>query len=146
MNGKLKEGKEEDAKEKLKYYSGEQLSESFTKEQFEVKWREYLERLSDRPALKATLAKIPEIVNGHQLMLPISNSMQDEEIGKIKPDMVSFLRKELRNTNIELITEIVAEEGTAKKAYSEREKFQEMIKKNPNFSLLAQKFGLSLDE
>ncbi len=111
-----------------------------------MKWKEYLERLNDRPGLKATLSKTPEIINQHQLKLAINNSMQNDEISKIKPDMVSFLRKELRNTNIELITEIIAEEGTVRKVYSEREKFQEMIKKNPNVSLLAQKFGLSLDE
>ena len=146
LSDKLKEEKEEYAAAKLNDSSGQQLNEPFTKDQFEVKWHEYLRRLNDRPALKAALSKIPEIVNEHQLKLEISNSMQNEEISKIKPDMIPFLRKELKNDNIELITDIVNKEGTDKRAYSEREKFQEMIKKNPNISLLAQKFGLSLDE
>ncbi len=142
----MKEKKEEDAKEKLKYYTGEQLNEPFTKEQFEEKWKAYLERLDDRPALKADLSKTPEIIKGNQLKLLISSAVQNEEITKIKPDLVSWLRKELKNTAIELITEIEANGDKDHRPYTESEKLQEMIKKNPNLKLLEQKFGLSLDE
>ncbi|HKJ43040.1 MAG TPA: hypothetical protein VKA27_13180 [Sunxiuqinia sp.] len=145
MSGKLAEKGEEDAQEKMKYFSGEQLHEPFTKEQFEEKWSEYLTRLDERPNLKATLSKTPEIFEKHKLRLLIDNSVQLEEINKIKPDLVTWLRKELRNTNIELLTDIVVQETTYK-PYSETEKLAEMLKKNPKLAELRQKFNLDFGE
>lgn len=134
-----------DAKEKLRFYAGEEMRQPFTKEEFEVKWLEYLAHLQDRPNLKATLSRVPEMTDNFELKLKIENSVQNEEIGKIKPDLVSWLRRELKNTNIELITEIVITEIEAK-PYSETEKLAEMTKKNPNISLLRQKFNLDFGE
>jgi len=134
-----------DAREQMKYYAGEELHQPFTKEQFETKWSEYLERLYDRPNLKATLSRTPEIFDECKLKLRIDNSVQDGEIGKIKPDLVSWLRKELSNTGIELITEISIQE-TESKPYSETEKLIEMMKKNPNVNLLKQKFNLDFGD
>jgi hypothetical protein len=136
---------EEDAQEKLKYFTGEQLHEPFTKEQFEEKWAAFLVRLEDRPNLKATLSKVPEIIDQHKLSLKVDNSVQLEEISKIKPDLVSWLRKELKNTNIELITEVATQESTYK-PYSESEKLAEMLKKNPALAQLKQKFNLDFGE
>lgn len=134
-----------DAKEKLRFYTGTEMHQPFTKEEFEVKWIEYLDHLQERPNLKATLSRMPEITDGFILKLKIENSVQNEEIGKIKPDLVSWLRKELKNTNIELITEITITEVETK-PYSETEKLVEMMKKNPNINLLRQKFNLDFGE
>lgn len=145
LSGKMDGEGEQDAKDKLKYFTGEQLHEPFTKEQFEAKWAEYLVRLAERPNLRATLSRTPEIFDQHKLRLAIDNSVQDEEISKIKPDLVSWLRKELQNTNIELITEIAVQESTYK-PYSESEKLAEMLKKNPTLAQLKQKFHLDFGE
>ena len=146
LSGKLQDQtQQDDAKEKLKYYTSENLNEPFTKEQFEAKWTQYLSRLDDRPNLKATLSRTPDIVEGCKLNLKIGNSVQDGEISKIKPDLVSWLRKELRNTNIELVTEIVVQEVEVK-PYSETEKLIEMVRKNPHVNLLKQTFNLDFGE
>ncbi|WP_299580226.1 hypothetical protein [uncultured Sunxiuqinia sp.] len=145
LSGKMTEEGEEDATEKLKYYTGEQLEEHFTEEQFKVKWQEYLLKLEDRPNLKATLSRPIKINKDYKLNLPIDNSVQLEEINKIKPDLVSWLRRELRNTRIELITDIVVQE-TEYKPYSETEKLAEMVKKNPTLALLKQRFNLDFGE
>jgi hypothetical protein len=134
-----------DAREKMKFYTGEEMNHPFTPEAFEAKWLAYLEQLSDRPNLRATLSRLPEINEGFKLKLKIENSVQNEEIGKIKPDLVSWLRRELKNTHIELITEIVVSEVEAR-PYSETEKLAEMTRKNPNIGLLRQKFNLDFGE
>lgn len=130
----------------MKYYSGEQLNEPFTKEAFEQKWNEYLERLNDRPSLKATMSRVPAIFDSCKLKLSIDSDIMDAEISKIKPDLVSWLRKELRNTNLELFTEIVAIESGFSRPYSETEKLTEMMKKNPNVNLLKQTFNLDFSD
>lgn len=146
MSGKFGDEKhEEDAKEKVKYYS-EELNDPFTKEQFEAKWAEYLERLNDRPNLKATLARTPGLFDGCKAKLQIDNEIQDSEISRLKPDLVSWLRKELRNTGIELITEIVETEASVTRPQTETERLNEMVRKNPNIALLKQTFNLDFGE
>lgn len=121
------------------------MNDPFTLEQFKSKWDEYLERLSDRPILKVTLSRTPEIIDGSKLKLNVDNNLLDEEISKIKPDLVSWLRKELKNTNIELITEVILQENQSK-PYSEKEILAEMVKKNPTINQLKQIFKLDLGE
>lgn len=145
LSGQLSEPGEDDAKEKLKYCTGKQLNEAFSKEQFEAKWAEYLERLEERPNLKATLSRTPEMIDQHKFSLKVDNSAQLDEVGKIKPGLVAWLRKELKNTNIELVTDIEVQESDYK-PYSESEKLTEMLKKNPNLALLKQKFNLDFGE
>lgn len=96
LAGKFQEEKqEENAIEKMKYYSGEQLHEPFTSEVFAQKWTEYLERMNDRPVLKASMSRTPEIFDSCKLKLQIDSAIVDAEISKIKPDLVSWLRREL---------------------------------------------------
>ena len=137
---------EPDAKEQLKLYSADASEDHpFTQSQFEVKWNEYMERFHDRPNLKVTLSRIPEL-NGSKLILKIENVVQNEEIAKIKPDLVGWLRKELKNNTIELITEIIAPQEGEQKPYSESERLAEMIKKNPEIGNLKKAFNLDIDE
>lgn len=125
--------------------SANKADNPFTKEQLESKWTEYVGRLHERPGLRATLSRFPEITEGHILKLKIENSVYNDEIGKIKHDLVSWLRTELQNNSIELITEIEVQ-GSANKPFSESEKLLEMIKKNPNITLLRQKFNLDFGD
>lgn len=140
------EQSQEDAKTRMQYYTGEELHDPFTPEQFEAKWNQYLERLNDRPNLKATLSRIPTIGEGWKLKLQISNYIQDTEISSIKPELVSWLRKELRNTDLELITEIVEMEQSTHQPYSETERFKDMVNKNPSVNLLKQTFNLDFGD
>lgn len=132
---------ESSPKEKLQFFAGEDLTEPFTQEQFEDKWKEYLLRLEERPNLRATLSRTPQLFGQSKLLLKIDNSAQEEEIAKIKPDLVSFLRKELRNTALELVTQIETQQ-IERMAYSESEKLELLTSKNPALVLLRQKFNL----
>ena len=83
--------------------------EHFTKTDLEKKWKEFLERLNDRPNLKSTLSRFPVLNNDFQLYMEIDNSIQEELINSIKPELISFLRKELKNSKIELVTKVTEE-------------------------------------
>ena len=106
-----------------------------------LKWKEFLTRLDDRPNLQSTLAQVPELKENYQLFLEIDNSIQNNLITSIKPELVSFLRRELRNSKIELIVE-VTENIKNRIIYTDNDKFDEMAKKNPSLKILKQKFNL----
>jgi len=119
----------------------ENYSESFTPEQLTAKWNEYLDSIADRPNLRSTLSVVPEISEGTKLILKIGNSVQEEEIRLIKPELMSWLRKELRNSQIEMITRLEKIESE-RVHFSDSEKLQMLIQKNPNLNELRQKFNL----
>ncbi|MDD2382368.1 MAG: hypothetical protein WCY58_02590 [Mariniphaga sp.] len=78
------------------------------------------------------------------MVIRIDNSVQEDLINSIKPELVSWLRKELRNSKIQLITQI-DETQKEKIIYTDVEKYMEMLKKNPGLELLKQKFNLDFE-
>lgn len=98
-------------------------------------------RLEERPNLKSTLSTVPELIENFQLLLEIDNRIQDDLINTIKPELVSWLRKELHNSKIQLVTKIT-EKVKGRLIYTDSEKFEEMAKKNPELENLKKKFNL----
>lgn len=117
----------------------------FSEEELKQKWDVFVAKLEDRPNLQSTLSNVPESRKDFQLYLAIENTIQENLINRIKPELVSFLRKELRNSKIQLITEIT-EKSKGKIIYTDEEKYGELVKKNPNLALLKQKFNLDFGQ
>lgn len=122
-------------------YTNSSETEDFTLDELTLKWEQFLVRLEERPNLRSTLATVPEIREDFKLYLEIENRIQEDLIAGIKPELVSWLRKELRNSKIELVTQIT-EKIRGRLIYTDTEKFEEMMKKNPDLALLKQTFKL----
>ncbi|WP_321374599.1 hypothetical protein [uncultured Draconibacterium sp.] len=129
------------AKEQFKLYSKDDEAEPFTAEQLEEKWKAFLPQLDDRPSIKATLSILPKIQEDWTLLLEVDNRIQDELLVNVKPELISYLRKELHNSKINLKT-VVTDIKREKVIYSDIEKYQEMAKKNPNLALLKRTLNL----
>ncbi|MFW6275349.1 MAG: hypothetical protein ACOC2M_01795 [bacterium] len=140
LAGKFKEDKIS-AQEQHEMYNKASEKEDFTAEKMKEKWELFLERLESRPNLKATLSRTPELKDNYQLYLEIENTVQENLINSVKPELVSFLRKELRNSQINLTLQIT-KKAKGKIIYTDSEKFDELVKKNPSLQVLKQKFKL----
>ncbi len=127
--------------EQFQMYSKADENEPFTEEQLKEKWNEFLPRLDDRPSIKATLSNLPKIQKDFSLILEIDNRIQEEMLVTVRPELVSWLRKELHNSNINLKT-LITEVKHDKIIYSDIEKYQEMATKNPNLALLKRTLNL----
>lgn len=110
-----------------------------------MKWEEFLTRLDSRRNLQSTLSIVPEIKEEYQLLLEIENTVQEGIINSVKPELVSFLRKELRNSKISLNTKIT-NKVRGRFIYSDSEKYDEMVKKNKALAILRQKFNLDFGQ
>lgn len=119
-------------------------NEGFTQEMLYEKWSLLLEAQNDRPNLKATLNQQPILEENCMILLKINNRVQEELIRNHKPQLVAWLRKELRNANIDLTTEITLEPAR-RIIYTDDEKLEEMMRKNPELSLLKERFQLDFD-
>jgi len=126
------------------YNEYENFNEQFTSEQLTAKWAEFLGLISDRPNLVSTLSNVPELTNGNKLLLKIGNSVQEEDVRQIKPELINFLRKELRNSGIELATSIEKIESE-RTHFNDSEKLQILMQKNPELFELKQKFNLDFN-
>lgn len=144
LSGKIAEKTiiEEIGREEYSEYDN--YHEPFTRDQLENKWREFLEMIRDRPNLIATLSVIPEIVSENKLLLKIGNSVQEEEVRLVKPELLGFLKRELRNSGIELNTSIEKIESE-RTHFSDSEKMQLMMQKNPELFELKQRFNLDFN-
>lgn len=140
LAGKFEE-EEISAKEQHEMYSRADETEDFTEDQLKIKWEMYLKKLANRPNLQSTLSNIPKLKENYQLLLDIDNSVQEDLINSVKPELVSWLRKELKNSKIQLVTHISKVEKE-KIIYTDQEKYLEMLKKNPQLEQLKQKFNL----
>lgn len=129
------------AKEQHEIYSRPGETEEFTAEQLKEKWEVFVKTFDNRPNLQSTLSNVPELGENFQLLLGIDNSVQEDLINSVKPELVSFLRKALKNSKIQLVTHISRLEKE-KIIYTDQEKYMEMLKKNPKLELLKQKFNL----
>ena len=146
LSGPTEENKVQEDVQKLTFSAYDNdLFEPFTQEQLAEKWKEFLEKMADRPSLCSALSNVPEISNGNKLLLKIGNSVQEEDIRLIKPEMISWLRKVLRNAGIELTTTIGKIESE-RMIFSDSEKLQMMMQKNPELNELKQKFNLDFSE
>jgi hypothetical protein len=140
LEGKFDE-KRLSAKEQHQIFSKEDEKEEFTIEDLKLKWDAFLQRLDDRPNLQSTLSEVPELKENFQLVLEIENTIQEDLISSIKPELVSWLRIELKNSLIQLNT-VITEKVKGRLIYSDAEKYDELVKKSPSLALLRQKFNL----
>ncbi|MBL7969038.1 MAG: hypothetical protein JNK09_18700 [Prolixibacteraceae bacterium] len=146
LAGNTPEKQNQEVEQKTIFSQFQELrNEPFTKEQFEAKWNEYLDLIADRPNLRSTLSAMPELTDGNKLLLRIGNSVQEEEVRIAKPELMTWLRNELQNDAIELTTRFEKVE-TERVIFSDSEKMQMMIQKNPILFELKQKFNLDFKD
>ncbi len=147
MNGVAKEPdkKENVVEEKAVVYetaSNKPLVESEVKS----KWLEYAESLkATEPRLYSNLKTYtPTLKDEKTLHLAIINQSQKENLEKRKGEILSFLKKELRNSNIEMLITITKQAKKSTRPYSNTDKYKYLIEKNPVLAKLQQKFNLDI--
>ncbi len=124
----------------------EESNEDFTHEVLMKTWKKFAIMLRDnKPRLYSTLVSEDPFLNENKnISFKVSNKLQEEAILEIKPDLMSFLMKELNNYGLKLeitVSDIKAES----KAYHPEEKFALLAEKNPALIILKQKFQLDFD-
>lgn len=133
------------SKKQHEIFSKQDEIEEFSLDNLKLAWEKFLERLDDRRNLKSTLSIVPELRADFNLELEIENTVQEDLVNSIKPELVSWLRKKLKNSKIQLVTKI-AKTTKRRVIYTDSEKFEEMAKKNPKLNLLKEKFNLDFSQ
>jgi DNA polymerase-3 subunit gamma/tau len=124
------------------------VSDYFTTEELIDAWNEFAEKIkSDRPRMYSTLKGYQPIRKDDQVIeLILDNTVQQEEFQRdIKQDLLDYLKEKLNNHLISLTSSVKSEIEKKSILYTSRDKFEHMLKKNPDLGKLKQEFNLDLD-
>ena len=119
----------------------------FTNEAFLQKWNEYAAKL--KAESKMTLFTIftteaPVMLKPYEFEIVVNSKNQDNSFRDEKPDLMNFLRVQLKNFDIDVKARI-EEMAATKRPYTDQEKFQHMASKNPQLIELHKSFNLDFN-
>jgi DNA polymerase-3 subunit gamma/tau len=124
------------------------LTNAFTQDDLLEKWNEYADRIrEERPRMSSSLKHhLPTLGDALQIEVSFSNTSQMEEFNRdIKKDLVNYLEDTLQNTQFKIIPVVQEVERNERMLYTSEEKYDHMIRKNPNLGKLKERFNLDFE-
>jgi DNA polymerase-3 subunit gamma/tau len=124
----------------------EKLSNEFTDDQLQVEWLVFVSTLKGiNPNLHITLTNNKPVLKGDfNVGFVIDNKVQEDEIRRIRGELLGHLRSKLKNDFIQLETEINSDIKKMK-PYTPSEKFKKLAEKNPAIKKLKDQLDLEID-
>lgn len=86
----------------------------------------------------------PISIENDTITIVLSNILLADMLDSFKVDLMEWLRDKLENDYISIAT-VIKEEERGRMLYTNREKFDHMVTKNPSLKKLQEKLGLDPD-
>ncbi len=108
-------------------------------------WKDFISTNPTEKLLNNVMAGfLPQQVDGTQYMVTLASEAQQEIIRPHTETIVRYLRQTLHNSHIQIQYEIASEDVLQKRAFSPREKIQDMIQANKAIDEMINTFKLEL--
>jgi DNA polymerase-3 subunit gamma/tau len=118
--------------------------ESFTTEQLQQVWNEFAEQRRKYQA-EYQLLKQPFELRNNQIIVLLHSPVQETMLNGMRLELGTLLREKLRNNSIQLLGEFIKEGEQKKAIYTNRDKFEYLMEKNPALKELKERFGLDAE-
>lgn len=121
--------------------------DAFTLDDLMPLWQTQAElaKKEGKKSYHASLTKNQPILKENFVIeLIVNNRVQEETVHKEKPALLEFLKEKLNNYSIQINT-IVVEQEKEVHLYTDKDKFTELLKKNPDLLYLKEKFNLDFE-
>lgn len=112
-------------------------------------WNVFAESLAkSKPRLHSTLVNNRPVVksNGTIMVLLNSEAQKENFVKNIKSDLTQSIQSTTGFSNVEILTEVAEVEKNGKRIYTEQDKLEALIKKNPELAQLKNRFSLDFDD
>ena len=126
----------------------DQADEEFQREPFNetdllLQWNKFAQKLEERgqKILHTLLLMSDPLVEGVKIIHELPNHSTKEEMEKIVPELMGYLRGKLHNHDINLEIQ-VNEKVSEKRAFTPFEKYNRLVGINPYLETLKQEFDL----
>ncbi len=106
-------------------------------------WNEYAEQRKNQVAEYHILSQTFTLKN-NLITLLLNNPIEEPILQGMKADLVGYLRERLNNSTLQIEGEL-QQNNTKRKAYTNKEKFDYLVEKNPYIKELQEKLGLDPD-
>jgi len=118
----------------------------FTEDQLRKEWEDYASQLKKdgKDNEYNLMMQRFEIQDNFNVIIHITNSIEQDILLRFKPDLLKFLKDHLKNDLIKIDTALEKEEKT-EKIYTNTDKFNYLARKNPNLIKLKSQFGLDTE-
>ena len=137
--------KQEKKAKELVQKDTESQNQPYTVESVVEKLKGYAKARKKSERIRLTIANCEaEIRQNGQLVIKVSNQIQADDISVVKNEMVNYLKKELQNSTIDFIIEII-QTTTKRRLYTDTDRFKYLCDKNPFLEQLKQKFSLDFE-
>ncbi len=118
-------------------------NEPITESNVREAWSVYSEKRKNQVAEYHLLTQEFTLTE-NEITLHLTNPIEEPLLQSIKSDLLSFLRERINNSTLQL-KGVLHIEGVKKKAYTNKEKFEYLMEKNPHLQQLKEKLGLDPD-
>ncbi|NNE55566.1 MAG: hypothetical protein HKN32_06070, partial [Flavobacteriales bacterium] len=122
-------------------------NDDFSNEEFVAAWKDFakIQMEKDLMSLYTTLtAELPSC-NDREIVLKVTNSVQQMDVDNVRGELMEFLRNRLNNGQLQLKTILVKDDSTKLKYYTDKDKFDAMKEKNPSLEYFRKRLNLDLD-
>jgi len=112
-------------------------------------WNDYAKSMEKlKPRIYSTLVNNRPVVRGDGAVMVLLNSeaQRDNFIKNIKLGLLAYIRDATGISNVEILTEVSENEQNGKKIYTEQDKLEFLIQKNPELGKLKTRFNLDFDD
>jgi DNA polymerase-3 subunit gamma/tau len=111
-------------------------------------WQQYAEKQQldgNRQMFTTLTMNKPQLKDGYIVELIIHNQAQENLMIESKVSLVDFLRKNLNNYKVTLNTVIEEQVVDPDQAFTNKERYQKMVQKNPDLEEMRKQLGLELE-
>lgn len=133
-------------KERLTAKKVEQYNE-FTAQELLETWNNFAKQVkqSGQKIMASTFAMCKPTAKANMIHVDVPNDTMRAELLQQQGDLMTYLQQELKHSGLELQVNVVEqEEVQTKHLYTDREKYDQLVKTNPNLDKLRQTFDLDL--
>lgn len=118
----------------------------FTEDDFKKCWDAFIAIKKEQNTGESELMMLRQdlSINQNVATLTLGNSVQHDIFNKVQTDLHMHIRRSLNNRNITVTTHL-HEDEIKDMLYTNREKFEYMVKQNPTLRELQQRLGLDPD-
>lgn len=128
--------------------SGNLPRELYTLDDLKMSWRKFAYEMKSHGKetfYNALIRREPKLVREHEYLLEVDNQVQIDYIQPQLPDMLSFVRRDLKNFLVSIKVEITSNPQEEVKFQTGKDKFAAMARKNPNLHTLKNTFNLDIE-
>ncbi len=121
------------------------IANPFTQEELVLAWKKFVDSYKETsPSFSLAVGKYtPQLKDGFQIVMKVDSPLVVKDVFNMTA-LLEFLKKELNNNQI-TIQHVLPEKGEQKTTLTDRQRFEELVKKYPGIKELTEKLNFELD-